>query len=253
MSAGDDNVFSRWSRRKLAAGAVPAGKAPPPTQSRADAGPADAEPAKADPAEARPADAGPVEPPPPVAEPADGEAASLEALPRLEDLDAGSDLSAFLRKGVPAALKNRALRKMWSLDPEIRDYVGPAEYAWDFNTPGSMPGFGPLEPNSAVVDFLSKVGKSVPSDEVEPSTAPQPAAAQPDDDGFPSEGREEASESTAEAAAEDRPAATAVDHSHAEPRPEVAADAGATSVEEPALAESARKPGRPRHGGAMPR
>ena len=38
-----------------------------------------------------------------------------------------------------------ALRRAWSADPDIRDFVGLADYAWDYHTPGSMPGFGPLE------------------------------------------------------------------------------------------------------------
>src|SRR5690606_1128964 len=76
-----------------------------------------------------------------------------EPLPRVEDLTAASDLSAFLRKGVPMALKSAAMRKMWSLDPNIRDHVGLSEYAWDFNQPGSMAGFGPLDAKETVVGF----------------------------------------------------------------------------------------------------
>ncbi len=64
----------------------------------------------------------------------------VEPLPHLEDLTAESDVAAFLKKGVPLALKHAALRKAWSLDPGIRDFVGPSEYAWDFNKPGSMGG-----------------------------------------------------------------------------------------------------------------
>ena len=56
------------------------------------------------------------------------------------------------------------MRKMWSLDPAIRDHVGLSEYAWDFNQPGAMRGFGPLEAGRAVVDFLSAVGRVTPAD-----------------------------------------------------------------------------------------
>src|SRR5690606_510873 len=84
-----------------------------------------------------------------------------EPLPRIEDLTADSDLTAFLKKGVPMALKSAALRKMWSIDPSIRDYVGPAEYAWDFNQPGSMAGFGPLDPKKSVVSFLSRTVRAL--------------------------------------------------------------------------------------------
>jgi hypothetical protein len=67
-------------------------------------------------------------------------AEQAEPLPRLEDLTPESDLSAFLRKGVPEALKLAALRRMRSLDPAIRDYVGPADYRCDFNDPSAKAG-----------------------------------------------------------------------------------------------------------------
>jgi hypothetical protein len=37
-----------------------------------------------------------------------------------------------------------ALREIWRTDPAVRDFVGPADYAWDWNTPGDAPGYGPL-------------------------------------------------------------------------------------------------------------
>ena len=142
MSAGNDNVFARWSRRKQAARSNEAAE-PEKDQLAPDA--------------AAPADADRVEEQRAAAEPEAAEPA--EPLPRIEDLTAQSDLSAFLRKGVPKMLKSAALRRMWSLDPVIRDYIGPSEYAWDFNTPGSMPGFGPLKAaNKSIVDFLSTSG-----------------------------------------------------------------------------------------------
>jgi hypothetical protein len=42
-------------------------------------------------------------------------------------------------------LSRAALRRAWSADPAIRDFVGLADYDWDFNTPGAIAGFGPLE------------------------------------------------------------------------------------------------------------
>ena len=62
-------------------------------------------------------------------------------LPSLEDLARGGDLGPFLRPDVPRALRRAALRRAWTLDPAIRDFVGPADYAWDFNAPDAMPGF----------------------------------------------------------------------------------------------------------------
>ncbi len=72
----------------------------------------------------------------------------LAALPPIETLTKGSDIRAFLRPGVPSALKNAALRKMWLATPAIRDHKDIAvDYAWDWNTPGGVPGDGgPLDP-----------------------------------------------------------------------------------------------------------
>ena len=65
----------------------------------------------------------------------------LSSLPKLEELTAATDITAFLRKGVPEHLRNAALRKSWALDPAIRNYVNPAlDYAYDWNTPGGVPG-----------------------------------------------------------------------------------------------------------------
>jgi hypothetical protein len=67
----------------------------------------------------------------------------LAALPRIEELVQGSDIRPFLRPGVPRALKNAAMRRMWMLTPAIRDHNDPAvDYAWDWNTPGGVPGDG---------------------------------------------------------------------------------------------------------------
>ncbi len=67
-------------------------------------------------------------------------------LPSLDDIKPGADLGAFLRPHVPEALRRAALRKMWSLDPAIRDFREMADYDWDWNIPGGAPGFGPLDP-----------------------------------------------------------------------------------------------------------
>ncbi|MBY0361079.1 MAG: DUF3306 domain-containing protein [Phreatobacter sp.] len=70
----------------------------------------------------------------------------LAELPNLEDLVPGQSLAAFMQPWVPTGLRNAALQRMWLLDPAIRDYVSPAlDYAYDYNTPGAAPGFGPME------------------------------------------------------------------------------------------------------------
>jgi hypothetical protein len=75
-------------------------------------------------------------------------------LPPIESIDAATDITAFLRKGIPQELSRAALRRAWSADPAIRDFVGLAENAWDFNDPNAMPGFGPLDYSAEQVDAL---------------------------------------------------------------------------------------------------
>jgi hypothetical protein len=67
------------------------------------------------------------------------------SLPTIESIGAESNISAFLEAGVPGDLARAALRRAWSLDPAIRDFVGLSENSWDFNAPGAMAGFGPID------------------------------------------------------------------------------------------------------------
>jgi hypothetical protein len=62
-------------------------------------------------------------------------------LPSLDDVLPGGDVSAFFQKHVPDALRNAALRKLWTTDPAIRDFIEMADYQWDFNNPDSIPGW----------------------------------------------------------------------------------------------------------------
>jgi hypothetical protein len=219
MSEGDDDLFARWSRRKLAARSLGARN---PEQEPHAAG-----------APAAEADADPTLPASPTAEPP-------EPVPSLDDITADGDLSAFLRKGVPTALKNAAMRKMWSLDPAIRDHVGLSEYAWDFNQPGAMPGFGPIEAGKSVADFLSSTSGAVPAgSDGPPPDAPAPPSAR------------------AAAAAPQQASGDAPDHPAEPPglpqassTSEVAAAPGTDDATGGAASTPAP---RPRHGGALPR
>jgi hypothetical protein len=95
----------------------------------------------------------------------------LSSLPKLEDMTATTDITAFLRKGVPEHLRNAALRKSWALDPAIRNYVNPAlDYAYDWNTPGGVPGSSEIGAGMDVARMVLQImgsGESV----VEPSTS----------------------------------------------------------------------------------
>jgi hypothetical protein len=123
--SGGESFLSRWGRRKREARAVP----PPAETAPADESAAEAE--SAAPLETEPA-LSPEE---------------VAALPPVETLTAESDFAAFLRKGVPEGLRLAALRRMWVLDPAIRDFVGDArDYSYDWNNIDSIPGFGSLTP-----------------------------------------------------------------------------------------------------------
>lgn len=136
-----EDFLSRWSRRKREVREAEQAEARRPEPAREAA----VEPA---------ADAGAEQAAPPKPE------LTPEALdlPALEDLTPETDLSAFFHEGVPQALRNAALRRMWSLDPAIRDYVGDArDYAWDWNAPGGVPGCGPLASTDEVYATLERM------------------------------------------------------------------------------------------------
>ena len=79
----------------------------------------------------------------------------LSSLPPIEEITAGTDIRAFLQSGVPAELTKAALRRAWTADPAIRDFIGLAENQWDFTNPSSIPGFGPLGPGDDVRQLVA--------------------------------------------------------------------------------------------------
>jgi hypothetical protein len=128
-----ENFIARWSRRKRKAA-----EDAEPTQSSgtADAVPEGAQPNE-DQREAPRARGGASDRPESAPDPT--------KLPPIETITAESDIRAFLAPGVPPELTRAALRRAWAADPKIRDFVGLADYDWDFNAPGAMTGFGSLE------------------------------------------------------------------------------------------------------------
>lgn len=113
----------------------------------------------------------PVEPAPVAEEEADE--AFIAALPKLDEIDAATDIRGFLRKGVPQALQTAALAKVWLADPAIRDRVPDAvDYAEDYNAPHTISGWGPACPDEArsyVARVLDPPAESTPAQfEVEP-------------------------------------------------------------------------------------
>lgn len=213
MSRSDDGFLGRWSRRKRA-------------QEQAEAAPRPESEAEAPPA-----------PEPALAPEAGTDAVplteeELAALPRIEDLVEGSDIKAFLRAGVPRALRSAALRRAWMLTPAIRDYKNPAvDYAWDWNTPGGVPGDGCApSPERAAQMLRDLVTPRRPAD------PPGPVVA--------------ASEPAAEDEAEVGPHGSA---SGASDDATLARDAASDALpEDDALQPPEQAAGRRRHGGALP-
>jgi hypothetical protein len=137
----EEDFLKRWSRRKRSA-AEGTKAVPEPAPVLAETLPNSAEQAIAS------------------AEPAFDPA----TLPPIDSITAVSDISAFLQKGVPAELTRAALRRVWTADPAIRDFIGLAENAWDFTDPNAMPGFGPLESSDEVrrmiADLVDRIGQA---------------------------------------------------------------------------------------------
>jgi hypothetical protein len=71
------------------------------------------------------------------------------SLPPIDSIGVGSDIRAFLAAGVPSDVTRAALRRAWSADPAIRDFIGLSENSGDFNAPGGLPGFGALSGDEA--------------------------------------------------------------------------------------------------------
>ena len=145
-----DGFLERWSRRKLAEGREP-----------------ELEPEAEQPAEEAGSAGEPDE------EVLDEE--ELAKLPSLESFTVKTDLAPFLRRGVPQVLKNAAMRKMWMLDPAVRDHVDFAvDYAWDWNTPGGVPGNSGTISQDSITRMMDALN---PKPESEPESEPEAAVA----------------------------------------------------------------------------
>jgi len=144
-----ENFLSRWSRMKREADATPeadklvSAEAPevkPPVGQTAAA---------------------------PVEEPA----FDLSQLPSLNEIAADTDMSMFMKPGVPAALRHAALRRAWTSDPAIRDFRGLQENDWDFNAPDGVPGFGTFKSDEEIKALAQRL---FGPDSAEEQPLPQP-------------------------------------------------------------------------------
>jgi hypothetical protein len=78
------------------------------------------------------------------------------SLPSIDSITADTDIVAFLKTDVPTELTRAALRRAWTSDPAIRNFIGIAENQWDFNDPNGMAGFGRLDASESGVTFLAQ-------------------------------------------------------------------------------------------------
>jgi hypothetical protein len=93
---------------------------------------------------------------------------NVESLPPIETISAETDITAFMRTGVPETLKHAALRRAWASDPVIRDFVGLNENFWDAAGPDGIPGFGDLDPNLDVRRMVSELFGETPRQDTQP-------------------------------------------------------------------------------------
>jgi len=102
----EDRFLARWSRRK--------------------------QEAKATPTQSDPAMRGDMQSALPPAAKDDEAEIDLSSLPSIDLITSATDITAFLRKGIPQELTRAALRRAWSADPAIR-----AGHSWS-----GLPGQG---------------------------------------------------------------------------------------------------------------
>ncbi len=144
MAKSDDGDFlTRWSRRKR-------GELPDQQETPA------AEPAPAVAPEALSED--------------DGDPEIVARLPDIDSMDDSSDFTVFLQKGVPEALRRRALRKLWRVNPVLANLDGLNDYDEDY-TQLSAWGRG--------MKTAYRVGKGFVADDADSPPAEAPASEAP--------------------------------------------------------------------------
>ena len=100
------------------------------------------------------------------------EAEVLEALdlPNPDEMQAGDDFSAFMKETVPAALRNRALKRLWTSNPVLANVDMLVDYGEDFTAAADPVG---------IVKTIYRVGKGMLPDEEEVvEIAPAPEVAE---------------------------------------------------------------------------
>src|SRR5262245_44651983 len=148
-----ENFINRWSRRKREAAHEKAQGEQTGVTHEAKPAPGQETAVKSD-------QSGLVNPSPVEFDPA--------SLPPIESISADTDITAFMRAGVPSELRHAALRRVWSTDASIRDFVGLNENYWnDLTGPRGTAGFGDLDPGVDVERMVSELFGESPSQKAE--------------------------------------------------------------------------------------
>ena len=158
-----ENFLARWSRRKLVADEPPAAADAAPASS-----PEDKDGQKTE--SSAPRDAA-----------TDAATTPFDpaSLPSIDSIGAQTDITAFLKPGVPGDLRLAALRRAWVTDPAIRDFKGLAENDWDFTVPNSTMGFGEIDPGLDIKKMLANVFGETPREKPPIVEGPQAAEQMP--------------------------------------------------------------------------
>ena len=195
--SGNDDFLSRWSARKLKARSAPAPAEVPETA-------------------LAPAEAPLAGPPADAAAKTDAEILDELGLPEPDSLMKGDDFQAFLRAGIPAGLRARALRRLWLSDPVLANLDGLNDYEQDFTDKATVRpdlktayrvGKGLLReaPQTAGADADGTMDRPVPQPPAEQDAAVAMAEGAPE--GAPASAEPEADPpAEADAAQEPRPA-----------------------------------------------
>jgi hypothetical protein len=168
----------------------------------------------------------------------DGQGEGADQLPPVDSITLETDLSPFLKPGIPAAIRNAAMRRKWMLNPVIRDYVDPAlDYAWDWNAAAAVPGAGGRILGESVARMLRDVVGMPAQATPEDAAASAPAEVVPDEENS----TDAPTSSRAPESASDSPQLSDVQSEN------LALASARTPRDEPGIALPRR-----RHGGAAP-
>lgn len=116
------------------------------------------------------------EPSPPAKARSDEEILRDLGLPDPDTLKPGDDITGFMAGAVPARIRNRVLRRLWSSNPVLANLDGLVDYGEDFTDAAMVP---------AVLQSAYKVGRGWARDasKAEPEDMPVAPGANPDVEG----------------------------------------------------------------------